>query len=134
MKSIEIGHDIASMRLLHSVHIQCCNMDITQSQVPREKICLAMTPTPIHRWNISGLPDGLELHIKRDDLTGMQLSGNKVRRHANHHHRLQLGGCTQLGNLTALQHLHRRLWSCREQRPHSYTVSEWVLLLAIGPG
>jgi 1-aminocyclopropane-1-carboxylate deaminase/D-cysteine desulfhydrase-like pyridoxal-dependent ACC family enzyme len=26
------------------------------------------------------LPPGCELHIKRDDLTGMQLSGNKVRK------------------------------------------------------
>ncbi|KAI5056642.1 hypothetical protein GOP47_0028460 [Adiantum capillus-veneris] len=37
-------------------------------------------PTPIHRWNLPNLPAGAEVWIKRDDLTGMQLSGNKVRK------------------------------------------------------
>lgn len=46
--------------------------------VPTEKVALAMTPTPVHRWNVPGVPEGVELHIKRDDLSGMQLSGNKV--------------------------------------------------------
>mmetsp|Transcript_11515 Transcript_11515/g.19655 ORF Transcript_11515/g.19655 Transcript_11515/m.19655 type:complete len:367 (+) Transcript_11515:775-1875(+) len=41
---------------------------------------LAQLPTPIHRWNVAGLPEGCELWIKRDDLSGMQLSGNKVRK------------------------------------------------------
>ena len=39
---------------------------------------LAQLPTPIHRWNPPGLPEDFELHIKRDDLTGSTLSGNKV--------------------------------------------------------
>jgi 1-aminocyclopropane-1-carboxylate deaminase/D-cysteine desulfhydrase-like pyridoxal-dependent ACC family enzyme len=33
----------------------------------------------LHRWQIPGLPEGTELWIKRDDLSGCQLSGNKVR-------------------------------------------------------
>ena len=48
-------------------------------QVPKEKVHLAMTPTPIHEWRVPGVPEGCQLFIKRDDLSGMQLSGNKVR-------------------------------------------------------
>lgn len=48
--------------------------------VPSHRISLGLLPTPIHRWHVSGLPEGVELYIKRDDLTGMQLSGNKVRK------------------------------------------------------
>ena len=39
---------------------------------------LAQLPTPIHRWSLPGLPEEFELYIKRDDLTGAALSGNKV--------------------------------------------------------
>ena len=48
-------------------------------QVPTERFALAVLPTPIHEWKVSGVPEGVELYIKRDDLSGMQLSGNKVR-------------------------------------------------------
>lgn len=48
-------------------------------QVPKERVVLAQLPTPVHRWHVPGLPDGVELWVKRDDLTGMELSGNKVR-------------------------------------------------------
>jgi hypothetical protein len=37
-----------------------------------------MLPTPLHEWRLPGLPEGVRLLVKRDDLTGMQLSGNKV--------------------------------------------------------
>ncbi|KAF8389643.1 hypothetical protein HHK36_024162 [Tetracentron sinense] len=37
-------------------------------------------PTPIHKWNLPGLPANTEVYIKRDDLSGVQLSGNKVRK------------------------------------------------------
>ena len=47
-------------------------------QVPRERFCLGLLPTPVHRFAPPGLPEGIEMWIKRDDLTGMQLSGNKV--------------------------------------------------------
>ncbi|KAI3436499.1 hypothetical protein D9Q98_005916 [Chlorella vulgaris] len=49
------------------------------SAVPQHRYRLAQLPTPIHPWPVS-VPPGCELHIKRDDLTGMQLSGNKVRK------------------------------------------------------
>ncbi|CAH1258410.1 Hypp2008 [Branchiostoma lanceolatum] len=37
-----------------------------------------MCSTPIHRWEVPGLPDDVELFIKREDMTGCALSGNKV--------------------------------------------------------
>ncbi|KAL1200733.1 Bifunctional D-cysteine desulfhydrase/1-aminocyclopropane-1-carboxylate deaminase [Cardamine amara subsp. amara] len=49
--------------------------------IPSHTFSLAQVPTPIHRWNLPGLPNGTELWIKqRDDFTGMELSGNKVRK------------------------------------------------------
>jgi D-cysteine desulfhydrase family pyridoxal phosphate-dependent enzyme len=51
------------------------------SLVPKRRVHLAVgLPTPIHPWRVPGLPEGIDLWIKRDDLTGMQLSGNKVRK------------------------------------------------------
>uniref|UniRef100_A0A1D2ADP8 Tryptophan synthase beta chain-like PALP domain-containing protein n=1 Tax=Auxenochlorella protothecoides TaxID=3075 RepID=A0A1D2ADP8_AUXPR len=47
---------------------------------PTQRLRLAVTPSLLHPWPLPGLPPGLELFIKRDDLTGMQLSGNKVRK------------------------------------------------------
>lgn len=46
---------------------------------PPTIVSLAVRPTPVHRWRAPGL-DGLDLWIKRDDLTGITLSGNKVRK------------------------------------------------------
>ena len=35
----------------------------------------------MHRWHLPGVPDGCEVYVKRDDLTGgAELSGNKVRK------------------------------------------------------
>jgi D-cysteine desulfhydrase len=39
-----------------------------------------MRPTPIQPWTLPGLPAAATLAIKRDDLTGNLLSGNKVRK------------------------------------------------------
>ncbi|NLY21144.1 MAG: D-cysteine desulfhydrase family protein [Tissierellia bacterium] len=45
------------------------------------KIKLANTPTPIFEFNISDdIKDNTALYIKRDDYTGVELSGNKVRK------------------------------------------------------
>ncbi|KAJ7337831.1 hypothetical protein OS493_007989 [Desmophyllum pertusum] len=41
---------------------------------------LAQRNTPIHPWNIPNLPKEFSLSVKRDDLTGCALSGNKVRK------------------------------------------------------
>ncbi len=46
-----------------------------------QSLDLAMKPTPIERLkNLPQLPQGSEIFIKRDDLTGFCLSGNKVRK------------------------------------------------------
>ncbi|KAG2450414.1 hypothetical protein HYH02_004916 [Chlamydomonas schloesseri] len=47
---------------------------------PSRRYRLGMLPTPIHEWRLPGLPEGVRVLIKRDDLSGMQLSGNKVRK------------------------------------------------------
>ncbi len=41
---------------------------------------LARLPTPVKRLHRIGERFGVELYVKRDDLTGMALSGNKVRK------------------------------------------------------
>ena len=38
----------------------------------------SMDNTPIHRWYLPDVPDEFEVYIKREDLTGCTLSGNKV--------------------------------------------------------
>ena len=49
-------------------------------QVPKA-LNLAMLPTPVERISrLSGVPDGSKIFIKRDDLTGFGLSGNKIRK------------------------------------------------------
>ena len=39
---------------------------------------LCLKPTPIHKWNLPGIPPGFEVAVKREDLTGCLFSGNKV--------------------------------------------------------
>ena len=39
---------------------------------------LANLDTPIHKWTLPGVPEGFDVYIKRDDMTGSTLSGNKV--------------------------------------------------------
>ncbi|KAG2486910.1 hypothetical protein HYH03_014409 [Edaphochlamys debaryana] len=48
--------------------------------VPTHRFRLGMLPTPIHEWRLPGLPEGCRVLIKRDDLSGCQMSGNKVRK------------------------------------------------------
>ena len=38
----------------------------------------AQRDTPIHQWNLPSFPKEFSLFIKRDDMTGSTLSGNKV--------------------------------------------------------
>ena len=39
---------------------------------------LATRQTPIHPWRLPGLPQGFQVSVKRDDMTGSVLGGNKV--------------------------------------------------------
>lgn len=50
------------------------------TSIPTVKVQLAMPNTPIHAWTVPGVPDGFSVSIKRDDMTGSTLSGNKVRK------------------------------------------------------
>ncbi|KAE8125916.1 hypothetical protein FH972_020677 [Carpinus fangiana] len=50
------------------------------SPTPSHVFRLCHLPTPIHKWNLPNLPNNTEVWLKRDDLSGMQLSGNKVRK------------------------------------------------------
>ncbi|KAG0485239.1 hypothetical protein HPP92_009318 [Vanilla planifolia] len=50
------------------------------SPVPSHVYSLGHLPTPIHKWKLPNLSEDTEIWIKRDDLSGMQLSGNKVRK------------------------------------------------------
>ncbi|KAL1568347.1 Deoxycytidine monophosphate (dCMP) deaminase [Salvia divinorum] len=47
---------------------------------PSHLFSLGHFPTPIHKWNLPNLPKNTQVYVKRDDLSGMQLSGNKVRK------------------------------------------------------
>ena len=51
-----------------------------RTKVPKGRVQLAMKPTPIHPFALGDLvpSNGPKIWVKRDDLTGMQLSGNKV--------------------------------------------------------
>ena len=54
---------------------------IDAGAAPKSKVELGRFPTPYHRWNISDEDNsGLEMWIKRDDLTSFDLGGNKVRK------------------------------------------------------
>lgn len=44
------------------------------------RLSLARLPTPVVRWDRLSEELGVELLVKRDDLTGMALSGNKIRK------------------------------------------------------
>ncbi|KAG5617673.1 hypothetical protein H5410_017497 [Solanum commersonii] len=48
--------------------------------IPSHTFSLGHFPTPIHKWNLPNLPKKTEVWVKRDDLSGMQLSGNEVRK------------------------------------------------------
>lgn len=47
---------------------------------------LTMVPTPIHRWDVPGVPSPFSVKVKRDDLTHCTMTGNKVKRRAPHIH------------------------------------------------
>jgi len=53
------------------------------SKIPKQKAELCVIPTPIQKWPISISSrngEKVEFFIKRDDLTGAALTGNKVRK------------------------------------------------------
>jgi len=56
-------------------------MNITTQKIPYPpRLDMANTPTPLQPLKRFGKKLGVELYIKRDDLTGAGLSGNKIRK------------------------------------------------------
>lgn len=49
-------------------------------RVPKFYVKLAQRDTPIHDWPLPRVPDGFQVSIKRDDMTGSILAGNKIRK------------------------------------------------------
>ncbi|KAL4151735.1 hypothetical protein PRNP1_008675 [Phytophthora ramorum] len=47
---------------------------------PAKKLRLGHFPTPIFPFSPPGLPEGVRMFIKRDDFSGMETSGNKIRK------------------------------------------------------
>ncbi|XP_071949704.1 uncharacterized protein [Antedon mediterranea] len=47
---------------------------------PSVQVQLFQPFTPIQKWNLPGVPSDIEVCIKRDDMTGCALSGNKIRK------------------------------------------------------
>lgn len=47
---------------------------------PSWRARLAMQWTPIQKFRLPGLPEEFEVFVKRDDMTGSTLSGNKIRK------------------------------------------------------
>lgn len=47
--------------------------------LPRSRVRLAQLPTPIHQLR-TPVDLGVDIYVKRDDLTSFELSGNKVRK------------------------------------------------------
>lgn len=80
----------------------------TLALVPKDRCKLGMFPTPIHRWHLPGLPAGVEVWIKRDDMTGMQLSGNKVRKLEFLMADAQRQGCDTIITIGGIQSNHAR--------------------------
>lgn len=56
-------------------------MNTSSRKIPYPpRLDLARTPTPLEPLTRLGENFGIELHLKRDDLTGAELTGNKVRK------------------------------------------------------
>ncbi|XP_033099753.1 bifunctional D-cysteine desulfhydrase/1-aminocyclopropane-1-carboxylate deaminase, mitochondrial-like [Anneissia japonica] len=45
--------------------------------IPLVKVKLFQPFTPIHKWSLPNISDDIDIYIKRDDMTGSVLSGNK---------------------------------------------------------
>lgn len=53
---------------------------IPPKSIPKSRLNLSIRPTPIHKWHLPGTPSNFQLYIKRDDLNGSVLGGNKIRK------------------------------------------------------
>eukprot|EP00927_Polykrikos_kofoidii_P073162 TRINITY_DN69230_c0_g1_i1.p1 TRINITY_DN69230_c0_g1~~TRINITY_DN69230_c0_g1_i1.p1 ORF type:complete len:390 (+),score=39.82 TRINITY_DN69230_c0_g1_i1:101-1171(+) len=85
---------------------------------PKSRLLLAHLPTPLHRW--TGLPyvdaAKTEVLIKRDDFTGCELSGNKVRKLEFLLADAQERGCDSVITVGGLQSNHCRATAAAARR------------------
>ena len=83
---------------------------------PKGRVRLARLPTPIEPWRPPDVPAGHSLWIKRDDLTGVGLSGNKIRKLEFLLADAHAGGCDTVITCGGIQSNHARataLAACR---------------------
>lgn len=50
------------------------------TKIPNSRICLAQKNTPIRPWLLPNVSEAFSVSVKRDDLTGCLLTGNKTRK------------------------------------------------------
>ncbi|EQC42787.1 hypothetical protein SDRG_00508 [Saprolegnia diclina VS20] len=50
------------------------------ANAPKERVVLGNFPTPIYPFRPPGLPADVTMYIKRDDYSGLEISGNKARK------------------------------------------------------
>lgn len=72
------------------------------------KMTLAHLPTPIEQISRIELPEGKKLFLKRDDYTGMEISGNKIRKLEYLLHDALAQGCDTLITCGGVQSNHAR--------------------------
>jgi len=53
---------------------------VAPSALPTEKLVMSHNETPIQNWELPGVPEGFNLMIKREDLNGNSLAGNKIKK------------------------------------------------------
>lgn len=97
---------------------------------PTHKLTLGHLPTPIHRWALPGA-GAAQVFIKRDDCSGCELSGNKVRKLEFLLASALKAGCDSVITVGGIQSNHCRATSAAARRvgltPH-------ILLRTATPG
>lgn len=53
---------------------------INPEHIPTEKLNLSSSNTPVQKWLLSEVPEDFNLFIKREDLNGSTLGGNKIKK------------------------------------------------------
>ena len=89
-------------------------IDDALARYPRE--ILTRTPTPLDRLRHAGARLGLDLHLKRDDLTDLALGGDKPRKLEYEVAKARASGATILVTCGSAQSNHARLTSAAARR------------------
>ena len=84
------------------------------ARYPREP--LTRTPTPLHHLAHAGARLGMDLHLKRDDLTDLALGGDKPRKLEYEVARARAAGATVLVTSGSAQSNHARLTTAAARR------------------